>query len=65
MAGWDANPWNAEKVMNRSKTSLTKEEIEAFWRARQLAMEEHLKEAAAQKIACQAETRYGKGTGIS
>jgi hypothetical protein len=42
--------------MNRSKTSLTKEEIEAFWRARQLAMEEHLKEAAAQKIACQAET---------
>jgi hypothetical protein len=62
MAGWDANPWNAEKVMNRSKTSLTKEEIEAFWRARQLAMEEHLNEAAAQKIACQDETNGGTPT---
>jgi hypothetical protein len=36
-------------VMNRSKSSLTKEEIEAFWRSRQKAMEEHLNDAAAQK----------------
>jgi hypothetical protein len=32
----------------RSKTSLTKEEIEEYWRKRQLAMEEHLKDAKAQ-----------------
>ncbi len=38
-------------VMVRSKSSLTKEEIEAFWRSRQKAMEEHLKDAAAQKLA--------------
>lgn len=36
-------------VTKRSNSSLTKDEISAFWRSRQRAMEEHLKEAAAQK----------------
>jgi hypothetical protein len=36
-------------VTKRSNSSLTKDEISAFWRSRQKAMEEHLKEAAAQK----------------
>ncbi|CAM6042776.1 unnamed protein product [Sphagnum compactum] len=49
MAGWSTNPLDAQSVMNRSKSSLTKEEIEAFWRSRQKAMEEHLNDAAAQK----------------
>lgn len=43
-------------VMNRSKTSLTKDEIEDFWRKRQSAMEEHLKEASAQNSAEQSGT---------
>jgi hypothetical protein len=55
MAGWDKDPWNAERVMTRSKTSLTKEEIEDFWRKRQLAMEEHLKAAKAQTSGSQSE----------
>jgi hypothetical protein len=55
MAGWDKNPWNDERVMTRSKTSLTKEEIEEFWRKRQLAMEEHMKEASAQGTANQSD----------
>ena len=42
--------------MNRSKSSLTKEGIEKFWRERQLATEEHMKEAAAQIDANQAGT---------
>ncbi|XP_024399069.1 uncharacterized protein [Physcomitrium patens] len=49
MAGWDNNPWNEEKVLTRSRTSLTKEKIEEYWRKRQQAMEEHLREASAQK----------------
>jgi len=49
MAGWSTNPLDAQSVMNRSKSSLTKEEIEAFWRSRQKAVEEHLNDAAAQK----------------
>lgn len=43
-------------VMTRSKTSLTKEEIEEFWRKRKLAMEEHLKAANAQSNGGQTET---------
>ncbi|CAK9192826.1 unnamed protein product [Sphagnum jensenii] len=50
MAGWSSNPLDAESAMNRSKSSLTNEEIEAFWRSREKAMEEHLKDAAAQKL---------------
>ncbi|KAH9575703.1 hypothetical protein CY35_01G124400 [Sphagnum magellanicum] len=60
MAGWSSNPLDAEAAMNRSKSSLTNEEIEAFWRSREKAMEEHLKDAAAQKVADQAES---SGTG--
>jgi hypothetical protein len=56
MAGWSSNPLDAEAAMNRSKSSLTNEEIEAFWRSREKAMEEHLKDAAAQKVADQAES---------
>jgi hypothetical protein len=66
MAGWSSNPLTAESVMVRSKSSLTKEEIEAFWRSRQKAMEEHLKDAAAQKLADhqQAESS-NSGTGLA
>jgi len=60
MAGWNKKPSNDEQLMNRSKTSLMKEEIEEYWRKRQLAMEEHLTEASAQKNASQSET--GSGT---
>jgi len=56
MAGWNKKPFNDEQLMNRSKTSLTKEEIEEYWRKRQLAMDEHLTEASAQKDASQSET---------
>jgi len=63
MAGWDKHPWNEEQVLMRSKTSLTKEEIEEYWRKRQLAMEEHLKDAKAQSGGggggSQSETRTG------
>lgn len=55
MAGWNKKPWNEEELMNRSKSSLTKEDIEEFWRKRQSAMEEHLKEASEQR----AETSAG------
>lgn len=48
MAGWSSNPSDAQKVTDRSKSSLTNDDIEAYRRARQLAMEEHSKEAAAQ-----------------
>lgn len=53
--------WNCDHheeycaVMTRSRTSLTKEEIEEFWRKRQLAMEEHLKAATAQASGSQSE----------
>ncbi|CAM6023627.1 unnamed protein product [Sphagnum balticum] len=49
MSGWDSHPLDDQKVTKRSNSSLTKDEISAFWRSRQRAMEEHLKEAAAQK----------------
>ncbi|KAG0575622.1 hypothetical protein M758_5G019900 [Ceratodon purpureus] len=62
MAGWDKNPWNEERVITRSKTSLTKEEIEEYWRKRQLSMEEHMKEASAQGVASQSETGAGTPT---
>ncbi|KAG0597690.1 hypothetical protein M758_12G014600 [Ceratodon purpureus] len=47
MPGWDTLP-NPKKVMKRSKTSLTKEEIEAYWRHKQLEIEAHSKENDAQ-----------------
>jgi len=59
MAGWDKDPWNEQKVMTRSKTSLTKEEIQDFWRKRQLDMEEHLKAAKAQTSDSQSEKAVG------
>ena len=34
--------------LKRSKTSLTKDEIEAYWRQKQRDMEIHLREASAQ-----------------
>lgn len=43
-------------AITRSKTSLTKEEIQDFWRKRQLDMEEHLKAAKAQTSDSQSET---------
>jgi len=59
MAGWDKHPLNEEKAMSRSTTSLTKEDIGEFWRKRQLAMEEHMKEASAQGSSSQSETGAG------
>lgn len=59
MAGWDKDPWNEQRVITRSKTSLTKEEIQDFWRKRQLDMEEHLKAAKAQTSDSQSETGTG------
>jgi len=43
MPGWDSIP-KATKVMKRSKTSLTKEEIEGYWRQKQQAAEALAKE---------------------
>jgi peptide deformylase len=50
MVGWDKDPWSEQRELTRSRTSLTKEEIEDFWRKRQLDMEEHLKAAKAQGV---------------
>lgn len=47
MPGWDALP-NSKKVMKRGKSSLTKEEIEAYWRHKQQAIEALSKENSAQ-----------------
>jgi hypothetical protein len=42
MPGWDILP-DPQKVMKRSKTSMTNEEIEAFWRHKQQEIELHAK----------------------
>lgn len=42
--------------MTRSKSSLTKDEIEEFWKKKQLVKEEHMKEASAQGLAGLSET---------
>ncbi|KAH8947929.1 hypothetical protein BDL97_11G070100 [Sphagnum fallax] len=50
MSGWDSQPLDDQKLMERTNSSLTKNEISAFWRLRRRAMpEEHLKEATALK----------------
>lgn len=43
MFGWDILP-DPKKVMKRSKTSLTNEEIEAYWHHQQEEIEAHTKE---------------------
>jgi len=64
MAGWDKDPWSEQRAITRSKTSLTKEEIQDFWRKRQLDMEEHLKAAKAQTSDSQSETGGKPGIDI-
>ncbi|CAK9258336.1 unnamed protein product [Sphagnum jensenii] len=50
MSGWDSQPLDDQKLMERTNSSLTKNEISAFWLLRRRAMpEEHLKEATALK----------------
>ncbi|KAH9565916.1 hypothetical protein CY35_04G103400 [Sphagnum magellanicum] len=66
MSGWDSHPLDNQKVTKRSNSSLTKDEISAFWRSRQRAMEEHLKEAAAQKaLAATVTQQSGGGSSLS
>jgi predicted metal-dependent hydrolase len=66
MSGWDSHPLDDQKVTKRSNSSLTKDEISAFWRSRQRAMEEHLKEAAAQKaLAATVTQQSGGGSSLS
>ncbi|CAK9223571.1 unnamed protein product [Sphagnum troendelagicum] len=65
MSGWDSHPLDDQKVTKRSNSSLTKDEISAFWRSRQKAMEEHLKEAAAQKALAATVTQSGGGSSLS
>lgn len=66
MSGWDSHPLDDQKVTKRSNSSLTKDEISAFWRSRQRAMEEHLKEAAAQKaLAATVIQQSGGGSSLS
>ncbi|CAK9272153.1 unnamed protein product [Sphagnum jensenii] len=66
MSGWDSHPLDDQKVTKRSNSSLTKDEISAFWRSRQKAMEEHLKEAAAQKaLAATMTQQSGGGSSLS
>ncbi|KAI5656076.1 hypothetical protein M9H77_24869 [Catharanthus roseus] len=48
MAGWDSHVEDPKLVkLKRNSSSLTKEEIEAFWRSRKLKEEEHLRDISA------------------
>ncbi|XP_022982140.1 uncharacterized protein LOC111481065 [Cucurbita maxima] len=43
MAGWDSPASDPEEVSHRRNKSLTKEEIEAFWKTKKQLHEEHLR----------------------
>lgn len=45
MAGWSTSPSRSADAMKRSSSSLTKEEVERFWRSKKLLVQEHLDEA--------------------
>lgn len=45
LPGWSTSPSNADKAMKRSSSSLTKEEVEKFWKTKRLLVQEHLEEA--------------------
>lgn len=45
LPGWSSSPSQTEKVMKRSSSSLTKEEVEKFWKSKRLLVQEHLDEA--------------------
>ncbi|KAL6955830.1 hypothetical protein U1Q18_049833, partial [Sarracenia purpurea var. burkii] len=42
MAGWDSPVYDPRTVGSERNKSLTKEEIEAYWRSKKKAEEEHL-----------------------
>ena len=43
MAGWDSPTTDPQEVSHRRNKSLTKEEIEAFWKTKKQVHEEHLR----------------------
>lgn len=43
MAGWDSPATDPQEVSHRRNKSLTKEEIEAFWKTKKQVHEEHLR----------------------
>ncbi|KAG6548850.1 hypothetical protein Mapa_009612 [Marchantia paleacea] len=46
MAGWQTNPQDAEKAaFKRSTSSVTKDEVHRFWKAKRSMMDKHLQEA--------------------
>jgi hypothetical protein len=44
LPGWSTSP-SAEQAMKRSNSSMTKEEVEKFWKTKRLQVQEHLEEA--------------------
>ncbi|GMN35536.1 hypothetical protein TIFTF001_005375 [Ficus carica] len=44
MSGWDSPVLGSKSGVYKRNRSLTKDEIEAFWRSKQKTVEEHLKE---------------------
>ncbi|CAM6109751.1 unnamed protein product [Calypogeia fissa] len=45
LLGWETSPSRSDQAMKRSNSSVTKEELEKFWRTKKLLMQEHLDEA--------------------
>ncbi|XVF73770.1 hypothetical protein PTKIN_Ptkin13bG0008400 [Pterospermum kingtungense] len=61
MAGWDSPVSDPTTVIRKRNRSLTKEEIEAYWRSKKKTEEEHLKAIFSPSDSCnQLETPFEK-----
>ncbi|XP_022769002.1 uncharacterized protein LOC111312729 [Durio zibethinus] len=59
MAGWDSPVSDPKSVIRKRNRSLTKEEIEAYWRSKKKTEEEHLKAIYSPSASCsQLETPF-------
>ncbi|XWS21044.1 hypothetical protein CRYUN_Cryun30bG0021400 [Craigia yunnanensis] len=52
MAGWDSPVSDPTSVIRKRNRSLTKEEIEAYWRSKKKTEEEHLKAISSPSDSC-------------
>ncbi|BBN05091.1 hypothetical protein MPTK1_3g10210 [Marchantia polymorpha subsp. ruderalis] len=63
MAGWQTNRCDAEAALKRTTSSMTKAEVERFWRSKRNAIKRHLRFIEAQQDAEELDQRSSNSSG--
>ncbi|KAG6553304.1 hypothetical protein Mapa_005038 [Marchantia paleacea] len=63
MAGWQTNRCDAQAALKRTTSSMTKTEVERFWRSKRNAIKRHLRFIEAQQDAEELDQRSSNSSG--